>query len=460
MFNVLIADDEKLIRKGLIALLPWSKFGMEVIGEANNGKSALDFLKEHHVDFLFTDLSMPVMDGFDLMKAVRQHYPHVWIVVLTCHQDFEYVQEALRLGAIDYIVKTQFEQDKLDDIFTRIIERVSYEKTHRFIPAVKQASFSGYVFADLKGEHRKELIIGHGWAAEDSLVEISGHSWFVPAVMELEADRKPTGTWYQQGDWAVVRIMDRTASNAAALSGHLSKIIPVFLFYERKAGQSYYELTLPYECSKGAAEQSQVIQVWEAQEWMTNEAAYEDAIRLTVNSRIDPAELFQLLLTCLQPWQAIVRTGWEIEIRNEAFAAWYEWKERLDFIRERLMQQMKLIPYSPAVITTIARAVIYIQEGHDVSLNRDELASRLLMSSSYFSQCFKDILGMAFGDYVRAGRIAKTAHLLVQSNEPVYQIALKSGFKDEKYFSKLFRIQYGLNPTEYRKRMQQGEINK
>jgi len=75
MFNVLIVDDEKLIRKGLIALLPWSKFETQVIGEANNGKAALEFMKENAVNFLFVDLTMPVMDGFELMRSARLQYP-------------------------------------------------------------------------------------------------------------------------------------------------------------------------------------------------------------------------------------------------------------------------------------------------------------------------------------------------------------------------------------------------
>ncbi|GGD58970.1 response regulator transcription factor [Paenibacillus nasutitermitis] len=457
MLNVLIADDEKLIRKGLIALLPWSKFDMKVIGEANNGESALEFLKDQHVDFLFADLSMPIMDGFELMKAVRLQYPHIWIIVLTCHQDFEYVQEALRLGAIDYIVKTQFEQDKIEDIFMRIVERVSYEKLHRSLPSMNSESLSGYVFADLKGEQHKEMIINQALCEEDSLVAISEHAWLVPAGKERELDMKPIQSWFQQEDWAVIRIMDRSGNNLAALKDRLGQLIPTFLFYERKAGQTYYELSLP-SVSSGSLEDksSPVMKAWETQEWMTNAAAYEEALQVTIHNKMDPAELLRLLNTCLQPWQSIAGSGWEMGICSDSFAAWYQWKEKLDSLRGQCEEQMKKIPYSSSVITTIARALTYIQEGKDFSFNRDELAMKLLMSSSYFSQCFKDILGEAYSDYVKVRRIARTALLLEQSNEPVYQIALKSGFKDEKYFSKLFRNQFGQNPTEYRKKMQQG----
>jgi two-component system response regulator YesN len=127
MLKVLIAEDDKLVRKGLIALMPWEQFGLQIAGEAVNGEAALQFLENHEVDLLITDLAMPVMSGIELMRAVRMRWPHIWLVVLTFHQDFEYVQEALRLGAIDYIVKTQLDKESMEDVLSRIVGRIREE---------------------------------------------------------------------------------------------------------------------------------------------------------------------------------------------------------------------------------------------------------------------------------------------------------------------------------------------
>src|SRR5690606_32803069 len=120
MIRVLIVDDEKIVRKGIATFMPWQDYGMVVVGEANNGEKALQFMENNEIDLLLTDLSMPVMSGIELMREVRQKYPNVQIVVLTLHQTFEYAQEALRLGAIDYISKTQLEQEQFEDVLERI----------------------------------------------------------------------------------------------------------------------------------------------------------------------------------------------------------------------------------------------------------------------------------------------------------------------------------------------------
>jgi two-component system, response regulator YesN len=121
MIRVLVVDDDKLVRRGIVSSMPWQDFGMEVAGEANNGENALKFMEAHEIDLLMTDLSMPVMSGIELMRIVRSRYPHVQIVVLTLHQDFEYIQEALRIGAIDYIAKYQLEREQFEEVLGRIV---------------------------------------------------------------------------------------------------------------------------------------------------------------------------------------------------------------------------------------------------------------------------------------------------------------------------------------------------
>lgn len=125
MINAFLVDDEYFVRKGLISVLPWNQYGIQVVGEAGNGMEALKTLNNHDVDLLITDLVMPVMSGIDLMKKVKIKFPHIYIVVLTCHDDFEYIQKSLRIGAIDYIVKTELEKGMLEESLNRISSRIS-----------------------------------------------------------------------------------------------------------------------------------------------------------------------------------------------------------------------------------------------------------------------------------------------------------------------------------------------
>lgn len=127
MIHTIIVDDEIYVRKGLISVLPWEKVGFKIVGEASSGEKALEFLRDNRADVAFTDLTMPGMSGFDLMKELRSEYPEMKTVVLTCHQDFGFIQEAMRLGAIDYIVKTQLEKEKLEEVLERIANRIKHD---------------------------------------------------------------------------------------------------------------------------------------------------------------------------------------------------------------------------------------------------------------------------------------------------------------------------------------------
>jgi two-component system response regulator YesN len=127
VIRVLIVDDDKLARKGLISIMPWSSHGMIVAGEAANGAKALEFLEQHAVDLMFVDLSMPVMSGIELIQAARKKHPNVRSVVLTFHEEFEHVQTAYRIGVLDYISKVRMEQEDDEQILQRIRQKLGDE---------------------------------------------------------------------------------------------------------------------------------------------------------------------------------------------------------------------------------------------------------------------------------------------------------------------------------------------
>ncbi|MDL2232635.1 helix-turn-helix domain-containing protein [Ruminococcaceae bacterium OttesenSCG-928-L11] len=120
MYKVLIIDDDKLARKGLISIVPWERCGLEVAGDVPNGKCALEFLREHPVDLAIVDMSMPVMSGLEFIEAGQAEFPRLQYVVLSFYESFEYVQSALRLGALDYISKLRLEEEDCAAAFSRI----------------------------------------------------------------------------------------------------------------------------------------------------------------------------------------------------------------------------------------------------------------------------------------------------------------------------------------------------
>lgn len=124
MYKVMIVDDDKLSRRGLISIISWEQYGMEVLADVSNGELALEFLQNQQADLLIVDLQMPVMNGLELIEVCKQRYPDMLFVVLTFHEDFEFVQKALRLGVIDYVSKVRFDKENYDEVFRRVSTRL------------------------------------------------------------------------------------------------------------------------------------------------------------------------------------------------------------------------------------------------------------------------------------------------------------------------------------------------
>lgn len=110
-YNILLVEDEMLLRQSLARHIDTLDAGFKVACEASNGEEALLLLKKETIHLVMTDIRMPVMDGLALAKRIHQQFPHVFTVVLTGYADFEYAREALKQGVFDYLLKPVTPED-------------------------------------------------------------------------------------------------------------------------------------------------------------------------------------------------------------------------------------------------------------------------------------------------------------------------------------------------------------
>ena len=104
MIRVLLVDDQALFCEGLRTLLDLQP-DIEVVGEANNGREAIECVVRAAPDVVLMDMQMPVLDGVAATRDIRAHHPATQVIVLTTFDDDEYVFEALRAGAVGYQLK-------------------------------------------------------------------------------------------------------------------------------------------------------------------------------------------------------------------------------------------------------------------------------------------------------------------------------------------------------------------
>lgn len=145
MLKVLVVEDEELIRRGIVLAVDWAALDCVVVGEAANGEEALEAVERLGPTLIITDLKMPRMDGIELLRRLRESGNNVYVIILTAYDSFEYAQSALRLGAVDFLLKP-FHDGDLERAVQRLQKRMSSAAAQAEpIPGLKKGDKSRYV---------------------------------------------------------------------------------------------------------------------------------------------------------------------------------------------------------------------------------------------------------------------------------------------------------------------------
>ncbi len=128
MVRLLIAEDEYIVRQGIINSIDWESLGVEVCGEAENGAVALEMAKRLKPHIVLTDIRMPVMDGLEFVSNLKISQPNIKVIVFSGYDDFSYALRAIRLGVNEYLLKP-INVDEIIRIITglknNIVEKLS-----------------------------------------------------------------------------------------------------------------------------------------------------------------------------------------------------------------------------------------------------------------------------------------------------------------------------------------------
>ncbi|CAM4124446.1 helix-turn-helix domain-containing protein [Paenibacillus alkaliterrae] len=147
MYKVIIADDQMPVLEYLKAKLPWQELGLELIAVCSDGEEALHACKILPPDILITDIGMPIMNGLELIEEARKINPGLKTVILSCHEEFHFAQQAVKLNVNDYILKETMRIEQLLDMLQQLILQLQSEKA-------------------VQNEHLKlQAVVSHGLSA-------------------------------------------------------------------------------------------------------------------------------------------------------------------------------------------------------------------------------------------------------------------------------------------------------
>jgi two-component system, response regulator YesN len=130
LLKILIADDEILERKAVTKIIETSVENVVVIGEASNGRIAIEMAEEHKPDIIFMDIKMPGIDGVQAVKSIKKSHPSIRFIMVSAFNTFEYAKEVMQQGVKEYILKPSRKQDILESL-QRVSNEILEERQHR-----------------------------------------------------------------------------------------------------------------------------------------------------------------------------------------------------------------------------------------------------------------------------------------------------------------------------------------
>ncbi|MDO4260738.1 MAG: response regulator [Eubacteriales bacterium] len=496
--KLLLVDDEDFIRKGMCYTIPWEEHGLEVF-EASNGMEALQISLQIRPDIVLTDISMPVMDGFELARKLNQSLPDTKVIILTAYDTTDNLKEAIDVQVNGFRsknadsneilntvlkVKSEFEQERrhneklhqMQTIFNENQLLIKSTLIYRFLK--KEISFSHFSkkCADLvvNLEHIPIALMLVQCNCSDEKYALGQFFQFFRdysplcffaehhvAVFILDTSKKPLDN--DAMEQLLPSIQPLVFGNfIAVMSGIQSwqDLPPAFHLLQQTLSHCFWNTDLPYIITDPTAE-------FELTEKIS---PYEYEKNIMKSSFSGQAHELQLLFDeyyhFMKTNKASRQDFLDSALRLVIYASSLQKEdvninefERLIHESETAKEVLDLITslFLPASYETAAdfnmqirAALDYMKKNFKEDLHLEDVAKIVYLSPGYFCRIFKKTTGYSFKEYLHRLRIEKAKELILQKDYKYYEIAEMVGYKNYKYFSSYFNKITGYSAREYR----------
>ncbi|MBB6637579.1 response regulator transcription factor [Cohnella thailandensis] len=507
MYKVFLVDDEPFITEGLMDAIDWPAYGLEVVGSAENGEEALERLRHTPVDILITDISMPLMNGLDLIRRARELHPDLKAVILSGFNEFDYLKEGLMLGIENYLLKpinVKELQDTLRNAADKLLNSRSDARLHEYNVQIMR---DNTLYRWMNGRISK--------AELNERAELLGLSLDAPYGIVALLRREPSGLEEQEealeriasafdgrgtvipfrdldGDIVVLAGLSSPEEDRSGLALELKRIAspsangtPARLSFgsphpllssisdsyrEAKKAQEFfmidpdrewidYEDTVPLK----KAELGEFPIDWEAYRKLLvtrdkeklSEDITADFERLRLMEGMTPAWLqevaLELIIRFKMELKAIKHSDepelFEGGIGQANSASHYaELAEAVRQVAERCVDSLAMDVRSPVVRQVLNE----IEEHYADELSLKTLGTRFHIHPVYLGQLFQKEIGESFTEHINKYRIEQAKRLLKTSSLKVHDIARQVGYWETGYFYKQFKKFVGVSPSEFK----------
>ncbi len=504
MLKILIVDDEFLVRVGLESTIPWHEYGFDVVGSARNGREAIPLFEKYDPDVLLTDIRMPVMGGLELIETLKKVKPSLVAIIISHYDDFNYAQKALKLGANDYILKSDLSPDNLMKIINRHVGN------RNFVNSPPPVEDTETLYEDFLSEDNYLSI-------QNKCANIIADKSFVALIIKLYNKTKNEG---RQSNIDLIKAFQNISSNIP--SGRMlyksffsqnNEVLFVFSSLDMKADKLLEYLNLmranlkqyldigttmgissvffsEQELKKAIEEAYQSLDLaffeptgikmfshisdsqTDLSYFSISTASLKHSVSTgdneSISSNIEKI-LLQLeneknlkqtkrLYTELMDYANDIATEQNLGKTYEQDFDDFQGFEALSSYITSLFNQL-LKPKTPTYSFIISKCIKFIEDNYSNNINLSDLAKFTHKSKSYLSTLFKLETSVNFSIFLINYRIEKAKQLLLESDCMVYEIADQVGFNNPYYFSKVFKDTTGISCKMYRDRNFQGGAN-
>ncbi|WP_308638290.1 response regulator transcription factor [Paenibacillus silvisoli] len=504
-YRVFIVDDEPFIIEGLYDIVDWAGYGLEIVGNAGNGRAALELLKHTPADLLITDISMPLMDGLELIRGARELKPELKVIVLSGYDEFAYLKEGMRLGIENYLLKP-INLEELKSTLASTVNKLDAAAPERepspydvriLTDNVLYRWLTGSIAAKEFDERTRLLqlkldaphvLIAAVRADEPILQNVdavvatvnAGHGSDAPAVIpfrDIDGDRVLIFPLEDReaGKERAIEFLGRVkaqAPSALIAFGSVRRLADEaqLSYDEAKRAQQYFIL-YPSEklvdygklpSVQGGAEGLFALD-WSAySKWIVakDTAALsaqidDDFKRMQQSGGMTPDDVRQTVLEMLIRFKLELQQMKGLE-EPELFRDWFEQargSERIHELADTVKKAAELVVESLVQDSKspIVKIVLkHIQESYAKELTLKGLGSQYHVHPVYLGQLFQKEVKESFTEYINKYRIEQAKLLLRESQMKVQDIAKEVGYWEAGYFYKQFKKYVGISPMEYR----------
>jgi len=508
MLKVLLVDDEMLVRLGIRSCINFDKLGLKLVGEASNGKEALEIVEKELPDIILLDIRMPVMDGLQFMEAINQRKIDTNIIILSCYNDFEYVKEALKLGAKDYILKLSFKPDDLNELLLKItqniyeshknsdsnsdidlLENIKYIKNLIFTPDYKgsipptlQKKLENLHFIIAKFGYKSDYVESTDKALINIIKEISKEYGLPMIAREKNELILLLGIDAQYKIKDIREMCQRIFNTIKACLNKEVKIGVSSIFSNISSSRhAYTDACTAYEhlfysrdnkiilydrCYNDLNSSARVTKEMEQGIYDSLEMCNTEKLLYIINTFFDgiidsrntkKQTIINASLAIISILSKFQRDN-NLQIDNllinsyDSIMAIDNIFELKDWLNNFLKEYISIVLDKQTMLKRreLKAAEEYIKANFNRRISLSEISKYVNMSENYFSYLFKKEYNDTFTNFQNKVKVSKAKELMSTKDYKINELSEELGYTDPSYFCKVFKKITGISPEQFK----------